>query len=66
MILVTAGAGFIGSNLHAALIAHGHETVVVDRLRSQGKWRNLAVHPPAASLRLRRWTPFFRVLRLSK
>ena len=47
MILVTGGAGFIGSNLHAALVARGHETVVVDRLRSEGKWRNLAAHPPA-------------------
>jgi ADP-L-glycero-D-manno-heptose 6-epimerase len=47
MILVTGGAGFIGSNLHAALVARGMETAVVDRLRSQGKWRNLAKHPPA-------------------
>jgi ADP-L-glycero-D-manno-heptose 6-epimerase len=47
MILVTGGAGFIGSNLHAALVARGHETVVVDRLRGNGKWRNLAKHPPA-------------------
>jgi ADP-L-glycero-D-manno-heptose 6-epimerase len=47
MILVTGGAGFIGSNLHAALVARGRETVVVDRLRSAGKWRNLAHHPPA-------------------
>ena len=47
MILVTGGAGFIGSNLHAALVQRGLETVVVDRLRSRGKWRNLAVHPPA-------------------
>jgi ADP-L-glycero-D-manno-heptose 6-epimerase len=47
MILVTGGAGFIGSNLHAALTARGRETVVVDRLRSGGKWRNLAHHPPA-------------------
>jgi ADP-L-glycero-D-manno-heptose 6-epimerase len=47
MILVTGGAGFIGSNLHAALVARGLETVVVDRLRSNGKWRNLAAHPPA-------------------
>ncbi len=47
MILVTGGAGFIGSNLHAALARRGLETVVVDRLRGQGKWRNLLVHPPA-------------------
>jgi ADP-L-glycero-D-manno-heptose 6-epimerase len=46
MILVTGGAGFIGSILHAALIARGHETVVVDRLRDAGKWRNLRNHPP--------------------
>ena len=47
MILVTGGAGFIGSNLQAALVRRGHETVIVDRLRSDGKWRNLARHPPA-------------------
>jgi len=47
MIVVTGGAGFIGSNLHAALAHRGQETVVVDRLRANGKWRNLAAHPPA-------------------
>ncbi len=47
MIMVTGGAGFIGSNLHAALVARGLETVVVDRLRGEGKWRNLAHHAPA-------------------
>jgi ADP-L-glycero-D-manno-heptose 6-epimerase len=46
MILVTGGAGFIGSNLHAALKARKEETVLVDRLGSKGKWRNLAKHPP--------------------
>jgi len=50
MILVTGGAGFVGSNLQAALQARGHETVVVDRLRSNGKWRNLRKHPPARLL----------------
>jgi ADP-L-glycero-D-manno-heptose 6-epimerase len=50
MIMVTGGAGFIGSNLHAALVARGCETVVVDRLRSNGKWRNLAKHPPSRLL----------------
>ena len=47
MILITGGAGFIGSNLHAALALRGLETVVVDRLGNQGKWRNLAHHPPS-------------------
>ena len=47
MILLTGGAGFIGSNLHAALAARGHETIIVDRLRQGGKWRNLRHHPPA-------------------
>ncbi len=50
MILITGGAGFIGSNLHAALCRRGHETVVVDRLGSDGKWRNLRRHPPARLL----------------
>ena len=47
MMMVTGGAGFIGSNLHAALARRGVETVVVDWLGGQGKWRNLAKHPPA-------------------
>ncbi len=47
MILVTGGAGFIGSNLQAALARRGHETVVADHLGSDGKWRNLAKHPPS-------------------
>jgi ADP-L-glycero-D-manno-heptose 6-epimerase len=51
MILLTGGAGFIGSNLHAALVARGREVVVVDRLRDQGKWRNLGKHPPAQMVR---------------
>jgi ADP-L-glycero-D-manno-heptose 6-epimerase len=47
MILVTGGAGFIGSNLQAALVRRGHETVVADTFGSDGKWRNLAKHPPS-------------------
>jgi ADP-L-glycero-D-manno-heptose 6-epimerase len=43
MIIVTGGAGFIGSNLVAALEARGdEEIVVVDRLGTDDKWRNLA------------------------
>jgi ADP-L-glycero-D-manno-heptose 6-epimerase len=50
MILITGGAGFIGSNLQAALARRGHETIVFDNLGSAGKWRNLAKHPPARLL----------------
>jgi len=46
MILVTGGAGFIGSNLQCSLYADGIPTVVADRLGSAEKWRNLAAHPP--------------------
>ncbi len=45
MIVVTGGAGFIGSNLVAALNAEGEEDILIsDRLRSNDKWRNLAKH----------------------
>jgi ADP-L-glycero-D-manno-heptose 6-epimerase len=47
MHIVTGGAGFIGSNLVAALCARGAEVMVVDRLRQGVKWRNLAKHPIA-------------------
>ena len=46
MILVTGGAGFIGSYLQAELVQRGVETVISDRLGDGGKWRNLATHPP--------------------
>jgi ADP-L-glycero-D-manno-heptose 6-epimerase len=51
MILVTGGAGFIGSNLHAALCAAGREVVIADWLgdtaaSEPGKWRNLRHHIP--------------------
>lgn len=44
MILVTGGAGFIGSNMVAALARRGEEIVVCDRLRQGQKWRNIAKH----------------------
>ena len=54
MLLVTGGAGFIGSNIVAALNDAGRADVVVcDFLGSDGKWRNLAkrqladIVPPA-------------------
>src|SRR5947209_19908267 len=43
MIIVTGGAGFIGSNLAAALEERGeHDLVVCDRLGRGVKWRNIA------------------------
>ncbi|MEZ5670311.1 MAG: ADP-glyceromanno-heptose 6-epimerase [Alphaproteobacteria bacterium] len=43
MILVTGGAGFIGSNLLAGLEARGRTAVAVcDRLGQGDKWRNIA------------------------
>ncbi|OAF01298.1 ADP-L-glycero-D-mannoheptose-6-epimerase [Bradyrhizobium centrolobii] len=54
MLLVTGGAGFIGSNVVAALNDAGRSDVVVcDLLGREGKWRNLAkrqivdIVPPA-------------------
>jgi len=46
MILITGGAGFIGSCLLAALTARGQRAVVVDWLGEGDKWRNIARHPP--------------------
>ena len=49
MIVVTGGAGFIGSNLIAGLDARGAgEIAAVDWLGNDGKWRNLAKRELAA------------------
>lgn len=40
-VLVTGGAGFIGSHLCDALLADGHEVVIVDNLRT-GKKENIS------------------------
>ncbi|MBN9000426.1 MAG: NAD-dependent epimerase/dehydratase family protein, partial [Rhizobiales bacterium] len=56
-ILVTGGAGFIGSNIATALAADGWRIVVSDWFGTGAKWRNLAgarlddiIRPEAARL----------------
>jgi ADP-L-glycero-D-manno-heptose 6-epimerase len=59
MIVVTGGAGFIGSNLVAGLGARGaREIVVCDRLGGGAKWRNLAKHELADIVPPERLTEF--------
>ncbi|KKU23633.1 hypothetical protein A2376_01305 [Candidatus Woesebacteria bacterium RIFOXYB1_FULL_47_31] len=43
-ILVTGGAGFIGSHLTERLLLEGCRVTVIDDL-SEGKWENLPLHP---------------------
>jgi ADP-L-glycero-D-manno-heptose 6-epimerase len=42
VIVVTGGAGFIGSNLVAELVDRGERVIVCDRLGHGAKWNNLA------------------------
>ena len=42
MFIVTGGAGFIGSNIAAALEARGADIALVDWLGTDEKWRNIA------------------------
>src|SRR3981081_2472630 len=44
MYVVTGGAGFIGSNVVAALAQRQKEVIVCDWLRNDERWRNLAKH----------------------
>jgi len=60
MIVVTGGAGFIGSNIVAALAARDERVAVCDRLRQADKWRNLtrvAVSELIAPEALLEWLP---------
>jgi ADP-L-glycero-D-manno-heptose 6-epimerase len=42
MILLTGGAGFIGSNIAAALAARSVPVAICDRFRQGNKWRNIS------------------------
>jgi ADP-L-glycero-D-manno-heptose 6-epimerase len=58
MYLITGGAGFIGSNVVAALSERGSAVVICDRLREGEKWRNLAkseLHDIVAPDALEHW-----------
>lgn len=50
-ILITGGAGFIGSNLALALLADGHEITVIDTLSPQIHGPELDASPLYASIR---------------
>ncbi len=45
LIVVTGGAGFIGSHIVLDLAAAGLRVVVADLLRSDGRWRHIAAAP---------------------
>ena len=44
-VMVTGGAGFIGSNLVDELVAQGHDVYIIDDF-STGQYENLSHHPP--------------------
>ena len=73
MIIVTGGAGFIGSNILAGLERNGYkDLVVVDWLGCEDKWKNIAkrelahiVHPDDLKdniLNIQGWNSFLQRL----
>jgi ADP-L-glycero-D-manno-heptose 6-epimerase len=59
MIVITGGAGFIGSNLVAGLEQAGYpELVVCDRFGDDERWRNIAKHEIADIITPKELMPF--------
>jgi ADP-L-glycero-D-manno-heptose 6-epimerase len=44
MIVITGGAGFIGSNIAAALARRGERIAIYDWLGTGDKWKNITKH----------------------
>ncbi len=64
MIIVTGGAGFIGSNILAGLQAKGfHDLVVADWLGTDDKWKNIAKRELAAVISPEEMMPYLEVHR---
>lgn len=62
MIIVTGGAGFIGSNIVAGLEEHGYkDIVVVDWLGKDDKWKNIAKRELAAIVAPEEMLPFMEI-----
>ncbi len=64
-ILITGGAGFIGSQLAQTFIKEGHSVVVVDDL-SHGDASRLPAHVPLYRLDIRDWSGLRAVIRQEK
>jgi ADP-L-glycero-D-manno-heptose 6-epimerase len=58
MYVVTGGAGFIGSNLVAALAARGEDVTVCDWMGQDERWRNLRNHEIAGLVEPEKLSPF--------
>ena len=54
-VLITGGAGFIGSHLADELLRHGHSVRVIDNPRPPSAWSAHAARLPASRGRIGGW-----------